>query len=106
MRSKLRVLLGLNVVDATLIVGDAGILFGNKTSLAIYNKFELTGIPDNDAQTLIGNTIDDVDESDGVITIKFKKNNASIKIDMKDDAYTGPEAIQLRVPGEPIVIWN
>ena len=104
-KSKLQVICGLKVVDAVLAIGDAGMSFENGISLAIYNKFVLVGIALGDAKLLIGKVVADVDEREHIITIKFE-NSMAIKIDMRDEAYTGPEAMQLRVPGEPIVIWN
>lgn len=103
--SKLRVICGLMVVDIQLAEGDAGICFENGASLAIYNKYELVGVGGGDGQLLIGKTVTDVDESVDVTTIKFE-NNTALRIDMRDEAYTGPEALQLRVPGKPIMVWN
>lgn len=103
--SKLSVICGLRVVDILLVEGDAGISFENGISLAIYNKYELVGVGLSDEQLLIGNIVTDVDGSADAATIRFE-NNSALRIDMRDEAYTGPEALQLRVPGEPIMIWN
>lgn len=104
-KSKLKVICGLKVTDAVWTEGDAGISFEHGISLAIYNKYEFVGFGLDNAKLLIGNFVTDVDESSNTITIRFK-NNFALRIDMRDEAYTGPEAMQLRVPGEPIVIWN
>lgn len=103
--SKLEVISGLKVVDAALPEGDAGLRFENGISLAIYNRFELVGFASSDAELLIGNVVTELDDGANMIRIRFD-NNWMIQIDMRDEAYTGPEAMQLRVPGEPIVIWN
>ncbi len=103
--SKLKTICGLKIVDAVLAIGDAGISFENGISLAIYNQFALLGITMTDARLLIGKVVSNVDEDKYTITIKLE-NDLSIQIDMRDEAYTGPEAIQLCIPGEPIVIWN
>lgn len=102
-KSKLQLICGLKVADVVLAIGDAGISFKNGVSLAIYNNFVLVGIILGDANLLIGKVVIGVDESEHTITIKFE-NNIAINIDMRDEAYTGPEVMQLRVPGEPIVI--
>lgn len=104
-KSKLGIICGLKVENAVLAENDAGIGFENGISLAIYNRYELVGFILSDAQQLIGNTVTHVDESAGTITIGFE-NNWALRVDMRDEAYTGPEAMQLCVPGKPIVIWN
>lgn len=81
------------------------ICFENGVSLAIYNKYKLVGIGVSDEKLLVGSIVIDVDESTDATTIMFE-NNSALRIDMRDEAYTGPEALQLRVPGEPIMIWN
>jgi hypothetical protein len=105
MESKLTAICGLKVVDAVLTIDDSGVSFENGISLAIYNKIELMGFTLVDAHILIGKAVVDVEEGKHAITIKFE-NNFAIQIDMREEAYAGPEAIQLRVPGKPIVIWN
>lgn len=104
-KSKLQTISGLKIVDVVLAVGDAGMSFENGISLSIYNNFVLVGGARRDARLLIGQVATTVDESEHTITIKFE-NNMAIKIDMRDKAYTGPEAMELRVPGEPMVIWS
>ncbi len=104
-KSKLSVICGLKVADAVLAEGDAGISFENGISLAIYNMYELEGFVLSDTQRLIGNIVTHVDEGMDTTTIRFQ-NNWALRIDMRDEAYTGPEAMQLRVPDDPIVIWN
>ncbi|MFA6094294.1 MAG: hypothetical protein WC757_00155 [Candidatus Paceibacterota bacterium] len=104
-KSKLSVICGLKIEDAVFADGDTGISFENRISLAIYNRYELVGFVLGDIQRLIGNIVTYVDEGVDTITIRFE-NNWALRIDMRDEAYMGPEAMQLRVPGEPIVIWN
>jgi len=104
-KSKLSVLFGLKVVDVVLADGDIGIGFENGISLSIYNKYELEGFVLSDALRLVGNTVTYVDEQKEVITIRFE-NNWVLRVDMRDEAYSGPEAMQLRVPDDPIVVWN
>jgi len=95
----------LKVEDVELAEGEFGISFENGVSLAVYNKYESVGFSLDDARWLAGNAVADVNESADTITIRFQ-NNWMLRIDMRDEAYTGPEAIQLRVPSEPIVVWN
>jgi hypothetical protein len=102
--SKLQLICGLKIIDAVFSIGDAGISFENGIGLAIYNNFVLVGLSQIDEKSLIGKCVTDIDEDIAVITIKVGANMA-IKIDMRDEAYTGPEAIQLRIPNEPIIVW-
>lgn len=104
-KSKLSVICGLKVADAVFAEGDAGIKFENGISLVIYNRYELVGFVSSDAQYLLGINVTAVDVGADTLTIRFG-NNWALRVDMRDEAYTAPEAMQLRVPGEPIVIWN
>ena len=104
-KSKLSVICGLKVADAVFAEGDAGIKFENGISLVIYNRYELVGFVSSDAQYLLGINVTAVDVGADTLTIRFE-NNWALRVDMRDEAYTVPEAMQLRVPGEPIVIWN
>lgn len=100
-----RIIRNLKVTDAAFDTDGAGLAFDNGTTLAIYNRFELDGISTDRVSDLIGSSVSDVTEGANTITIEFEGRFA-IRIDMRDAAYHGPEAMQLRVPGEPIVIWN
>jgi hypothetical protein len=102
---KLESIVGLRVVDAILTIGDAGIRFENGASLAIYNEFSLTGFSQNEERLLINNLVTRINDSGNKISIFFEKE-LSIEIDMHEESYTSPEAMQLRIPGEPIIIWN
>lgn len=104
-QAKLKALCNLKVTDAVLSLGDAGLSFENGTSLAIYNAFELVGLDVEDTKKLVGQIITDVVESQERVTIRFS-NTTVLHVDMRDGAYHGPEAMQLRVPGEPIVVWS
>lgn len=103
--TKLKEICGLFIVDVILIQGGAGFSFENGANLAIYNTFKLVGLQQSDAPMLIGKVVINVDENEEFILIKFE-DNLAICVDMRNDAYNGPEAMQLRMPGEPIVIWN
>jgi hypothetical protein len=104
-KSKLNIICGMRVVDVLFAEEDVGIEFENNISLAIYNRHELIGCSMMDAYQLIGNIIVSVSEAADTIAIKFE-NNFTLQVDMRGESYTGPEAMQLCIPGEPIVIWN
>ncbi|QRP64037.1 hypothetical protein I6J77_00735 [Rhodanobacter sp. FDAARGOS 1247] len=104
-KSKLSAILGLSVSDAVLTGDDAGIAFENGASLAVYNKYELAGFTLSEAHLLIGSAVTYVNETDDAVIIEFG-GKFLLKVNMQDEAYTGPEAMQMRVPGTPVVIWN
>ncbi|MBW7876427.1 MAG: hypothetical protein H3C47_10605 [Candidatus Cloacimonetes bacterium] len=102
----LSVICGLKVLDVLPYEQHGGwISFENGIGLAIYNSSELLGFPVNDIQQLIGKIVTHVDDGDETVTIKFE-NNVVLRVDMRDEAYIGPEAMLLHVPGEPYVIWG
>ncbi|MGD0959772.1 MAG: hypothetical protein ABSB19_08200 [Methylomonas sp.] len=105
MDTKLSDIRRLKVVDISIVPGDAGIRFEKGISLAIYNNFEINGLKKSDANNLIGIMLTDVYEDKNTIILNFE-NDVSLQIDLRDEAYTGPEALELWVPGKPIVVWN
>jgi hypothetical protein len=103
--SKLDVIKGEKVVAATLEIGDAGIELKNGAQVAFYNLFEIKARQSLNAEDLVGRTLIDVKESESSVEFVFE-GDLSVAVDMRAEAFTGPEAMQLMVPGEPIVIWN
>ena len=103
--SKLQDICGSKIIDATLTIDDAGISFENGARLAIYNHYELIGDLPNHAKPLIGKSINRVSEDNYTISITIE-GNITIKINMRDDGYTGPEAIQLITSKQEIIIWS
>jgi len=98
-------LIGRTVIDADLTQQDAGLLFDGKISLNIYNNFVVEGFTANDTKQLVGAKVTNVNETQDAVTLEFN-TGVQIAIDLRDCAYTCPEAMQLRVPGCPIMIWN
>ena len=104
--SKLNVLNGLKIIDAEVTEEKStGISFENDIKLWIYNEAKLIGSKENKINLLIGTNIEQIYADIYTITIKFH-NGLALVINMNEQAYTGPEAMQLFVPGKPIVIWN
>lgn len=105
MTSKISLLSGLKVTNIELTSGDAGIRFDNGAVLIIYNKFSTKGVNDLEVGQLEGKIVVKAEENNKLILIRFN-DDSEIVVDMHDEAYTGPEALQLRIPGMPIIIWN
>ncbi len=76
-------------------------------SLHIYNVVTLSGmevIEPSDG-TLLRLVFDDYVQDETTLSLKFR-GGGLITIDMSDNGYSGPEAMQLNGPDGSIVIWN
>ena len=80
-------------------------MFDGEITLSVYNRYELVGSSHAVTHPLVGSTVLGVEEASDKVVILLD-NGCHVEIDLTDDAYSGPEAMQLRVPGEPIVIWT
>ncbi|OLL30934.1 hypothetical protein BTH42_14235 [Burkholderia sp. SRS-W-2-2016] len=104
-QSKLKAIIGREVVAVDLSPQDAGLLFEGEITLNIYNRYAVLGIDGDYEKALVGAKVTGVDETKNSAIFDFD-SNARIEVDLTDDAYTSPEAMQLRIPGEPILVWN
>ena len=68
--------------------------FPDGTCLNIVNSVSFAGAASAGVEVLAERTLTTVTESAASVTLRF------------DDAYRGPEALELRVPGESIVVWR
>lgn len=102
---RLSILVGRRIVDADMAPQDGGLMFDGEITLSVYNRYELVDSGHADAQPLVGSIVLGVEEAADKVVILLD-NGCHVEIDLTDDAYSGPEAMQLRVPGEPIVIWT
>ena len=74
-------------------------------TLNIYNACSFVGFEEDDLDSLIGTVIQKILEEYELIVLCFNTGR-EIHIDLRNEAYNGPEAMQLDVPGEPTVVWN
>jgi hypothetical protein len=72
--------------------------------LNIYNPYTILGLVNYSVNNLVGNSIDKVIENDDSIAFLIS-GEIEIRIDMRLNSYTGPEAISLSGPNNLIVIW-
>ena len=70
--------------------------------LNIFNSYSYDGASLFDASDV---KVIDIDEQEGVVNIKLE-NGGVLLIDMKEEAYNGPEAMVLIREGESPVVWN
>lgn len=76
-------------------------------TLAVYNRFTLLsdeGTPMAPEQ-LDGCLVTDTTEFDERAAVAFD-NGANLSIDLSDEAFTGPEAMQLTKPSGEIIVWT
>jgi hypothetical protein len=104
-QSKLMTIVGRRVLDVDLTPFDAGLLFEGGVTLNIYNRYTASGMAGDNVKALVGAKVTRVEETSYRAILEFDFN-VHIEVDLTDDAYTSPEAMQLRIPGEPILIWN
>lgn len=103
--SKLSVLLGKTIMEADLTPQDAGLLFEGGITLNLYNRYTVTGAVSFGSNAIVGAKVISVTETPEYVIFELDPK-IRIEVDLADDAYTSPEAMQLRVPGSPIVIWS
>jgi len=103
MISQLDVLVGMVVTEALRVHDYVQLLFEKDISLNIYNALRLCN--GDDLRALNGATLLKVEEKPETLIFSFS-NGQRLDIDLGDDAYNGPEALELNVPGQPTVVWN
>jgi hypothetical protein len=102
-------LIGLALISASHSGGTMNVLFEGGWELAIYNPFviEKTGdrISVDEESYLVGKTVVDCasDSEEFILTLSGRIN---LRVDLSDEAFTGPEAMQLIGPSGEIVVWN
>jgi hypothetical protein len=105
MSTSLRALEGLTVRSIRREDGCLQVEFERGVGLSIYNRCSLRGIDDGVVEELEGAVVERASETKTNAQLEFSGGRA-IEIDLRDDAFNGPEAMQLTIPGEPTVVWN
>jgi hypothetical protein len=102
--SPLDEIVGQTVTDAKRVHDYIQLGFGEKIGLSVYNDIHMlpAGASIDD---LTGKMVISVDEKQDSVEIRFLDKTAFI-IDMRDQAFHGPEAIQLNRVGQTPVIWR
>lgn len=79
-----------------------GIAFDGGYGLSIYNSYEISK---GDFDKIVGSFAESINETEEFLRINLA-NGIEILVDLRAEAYQGPEAIQLNGPDNLIVIWN
>jgi hypothetical protein len=103
MRSDLNTLEGMVIENVLKIHDYVQILFEKDIVLSIYNEYKLSY--NDNIGFLKGTKLARVEESPNRIILYFS-NGISLDINLHDEAYNGPEALELYIPGRPAVVWN
>jgi hypothetical protein len=104
MESPLNCLVGQMITSAEEVHDYVQIGFGEKIGISIYNKFK-TSPASTKIDKFVGKNVASVAVNDDVIEI-LTTDGSKISIDMTNDAWQGPEALQLDRIGFPTVVWN
>jgi len=104
MTSPLQDLVGLTVTEVVEIHDYVQLHLDSAIGISIYNQLEVS--PRNvSVFQLVGKRVDAVSEREDAIEIRFV-DGSRVTVDMRHQAYRGPEALELNRRGEPPVIWN
>ena len=95
---------GSSITQAIPIEDYLNIEFSDGSVLSIFNHYTLKG-DSTDFSAIAGSKLVAVDEQPKKITFNFSTRQ-KIEVDLSDDGFTGPEAMMLVIPNQPIVVWR
>ena len=104
MTSPLHSLEGLSVTNVVQLHGYIQLRFGDEIGMSIYNDVSVTPSAIR-IDGLVGKMVISITEQEDCINIRFL-DGSQLRIEMRQEAYKGPEAIELHRKGFPPVIWN
>lgn len=100
---------GLKITYASIADSIVTIVIDKVWTLTIYNKsiMLLNGLLSGgiDTNILSNSTLLSVTESDSKLVIHLS-NNISLIVDLSDEGFSGPEAMQLVGPDNLIMVWS
>lgn len=97
-------LMGKKVIRAQSLHDYVQLFFERDEILNIYNELAVPDELPKLLDGLVGSGLAGVQERENLLILRFD-NGAELKVSMRDDAYRGPEAMQLITPGKPTVVW-
>jgi hypothetical protein len=103
MAAPIQILKGLKVSDVQIVHDYVQLAFGDEIGVSIYNETQIS--PKMPFERLLSKTVESVEESVNSIDMNFI-DGTKLTIDMRPQAYRGPEAMELNRVGFPTVIWK
>ncbi len=73
--------------------------------MSVFNACTVSGLSEDRIEELAGASVERISESKEAAQIRFTEGRV-VHVDLRDEAFNGPEAMVLTVPGEPTVVWN
>lgn len=103
----LKALLGSRIVKAEVVEDYLQLWFDDGAVLNVYNEHEITGPAGkvHHSDDLLNASLVQVNENGPQIRLTFS-NRLDLSIDMSEEGYLGPEAIELNREDAPTVVWR
>jgi hypothetical protein len=79
--------------------------FVDGSSLSIFNSVSWAGPASTQLSAINGRCVTEAREQGESARLVFD-DGSILQVDLRNSAYTGPEAMVLRIAGQPIVVWN
>jgi hypothetical protein len=98
--SALSLLVDCTVARVELVHDYLQFTFSDGSTLNIYNKYRYFGdVADIENKTLVS-----VDETQERVLLHF--SGSQLEIGLRNEDYSGPEALALQRPGHALVVWD
>ena len=105
MPPQLKVLEGKAVSRAIYVHDYFQLHFEQGEMLNINNNFTLSGPMVEDVAAVEGKRLLSATETKQAAILRFE-DGSIVEVDLRNDAFNAPEAMELNVHGHPTVIWN
>lgn len=98
---------GAKVLEAMMVHDYLQLFFENQTILTIFNLFHVLDSEGRvqDTSFLKDGILNQVSESSQQVMMSFS-TGVTLCIDLREQAYEGPEAMTLKRPGHPLMVWR
>jgi hypothetical protein len=93
------------VVREAVAEGGLHLQFVDGSSLSILNSLSWSGPASVQLSAINGRCVTEAREQEESARLVFDDGSV-LEVDLRDSAFSGPEAMVLRIPGEPIIVWN
>jgi hypothetical protein len=105
METKLKVIVGSTLMNFSAVLGgQLTLFFSADILLSIYNLYFFHPSPCS-IESLLTKRVDNVIETSEFVEIIFD-NGFKMIIDLREEAFSGPEAMLLRVKKDELIVWQ